>query len=143
VQYDKVPDGQTSNTHYAEAEDVAAMVGSGQWQRTTIRLPDARFGNGQNFSADLRLCGPEVAIRRIELAFTAPANYTPGGINPALLDALTNACVAGRYAGARITEREVPAPPPAQPQPERENSWIKPSGGRPNGTPRRGSWLRG
>jgi len=86
VQYDKVPDGRTSNSRYAAAEDMILLVGTGQWQRAVLRLPDARFGNGQNFKADLRLHGAEVAIRRIELSFTPPKGYVPGGVDRSLLD---------------------------------------------------------
>ena len=50
-----------------------------------IHLPDARFGHGQNFAADLRLMGSEVAVRRIELLFARPPDYRPGGIDPAML----------------------------------------------------------
>jgi len=85
VQYDKAS-GSGANPRYATAEDMIVMVGSGQWQRTVLRLPDARMGNGQNFQADLRLSGKDVAIRRLELSFTRPAGYVPGGMDRAVLD---------------------------------------------------------
>jgi hypothetical protein len=85
VEYDKAPLVRAANSFYTAAQDLLLLAGSRQWRRTVIHLPDARFGHGQNFAADLRLVGSEVAVRRLELLFVRPPDYRPGGIDPAAL----------------------------------------------------------
>jgi hypothetical protein len=86
VQYDKAPVVREVNSFYSGAEDLILRTGSRAWRRTVLRLPDARLGKGQNFGSDLRLVGNKLAVRRIELHLERPAEYRPGGIDPAILD---------------------------------------------------------
>ncbi len=88
VEYDKAPLVRQANSFYTLAEDLLLLVDSRQWRRTVLHLPDARFGHGQNFAADLRLMGSEVAVRRIEVLFAPPPDYRPGDIEPAALEKL-------------------------------------------------------
>ena len=81
VQYDKAPLDRRTNSFYASAEDVILLVGSRQWQRAVVHLPQARFGHGQNFAADFRLAGQDLAVRRVEVSFTRPVEYRSGGID--------------------------------------------------------------
>ena len=86
LEYDKVPVDRAKNSFYAGTEDVLLAVGSQEWRRGVIHLPDARFGHGQNGRADFRLVGRGLAVRKIEVAFSRPAGYRPGGIDAAMLD---------------------------------------------------------
>jgi hypothetical protein len=87
VQYDKVPVDKAKNSFYTAADDVIVGFDSRQWRRAVIHLPDARLGHGQNQGADLRLCVDGLAVRRIELLWSRPADYHPGGVDPARLEA--------------------------------------------------------
>ena len=95
VEYDAAPVVREKNTFYTGAEDQLLLAGSGQWQRAVIHLPHARFGHGQNGQADFRLAGRGLAVRRIEVAFTPPPDYRPGGFDTARLDALRTRIGAG------------------------------------------------
>ena len=97
VEYDKAPskDRKDKNPAYSRAEDVALLVSSGLWQRAVIHLPEARFGHGQNFQADLRLVGTGLAVRRVEVLFCRPDDYRAGGIDPAKLDRFRTRIGAG------------------------------------------------
>ena len=86
VEYDKAPLVRQTNSFYTLSQDLLLLFDSRQWRRTVIHLPDARFGHGQNFAADLRLAGSAVAVRRIELLFAPPPDYRPGGGEPAALE---------------------------------------------------------
>lgn len=88
VEYDLAPEVKEKNTYYASADDLILLTGSKQWQRAVIHLPHARFGHGQNYQADLRLAGRDLAVRRIEVAFTRPDDYRTGGFDPAKLEAV-------------------------------------------------------
>ena len=81
VEYDKVPAKEKKERHpaYTLAEDQALLIGSGQWQRAVFHLPEARFGHGQNFQADLRLLGTGLAVRQVEVLFSRPDDYRRGG----------------------------------------------------------------
>ena len=81
VQYDKAPPDRRKNSSYTLAEDLILLVGSNAWQRAVVHLPQARFGHGQNFAADFRLAGQDLAVRRVEVDFTRPAEYRTGGID--------------------------------------------------------------
>jgi len=61
---------------------------SHQWRRAVLRREHARFASGQNHQADLRLNAERLAVRRIELGFSRPADYRPGGVDPAQLESL-------------------------------------------------------
>ena len=87
VQYDKAPVDKQKNSLYSQADDVIVGFDSQQWRRAVVHLPDARLGHGQNHGADLRLCADGLAVRRIELLLSRPADYRPGGVDPAQLEA--------------------------------------------------------
>ncbi len=86
VEYDAAPERKELNSWYTTAPDVIVMVGSGQWRRAVVHLPNARFGKGQNHRSDLRLCSPDIAVGRIEIHFSKPADYAGGGLDPALVE---------------------------------------------------------
>jgi hypothetical protein len=88
VEYDKAPVVRQANSFYTKTDDLLLALGSGQWRRGVIRLPDARFGHGQNGGADFRLVGAGLAVRKIEVTFSRPADYRPGGIDVAALEKL-------------------------------------------------------
>jgi hypothetical protein len=88
LEYDKAPVERERNSFYTRADDLLLVAGSGQWRRAIVHLPEARFGHGQNFGADFRLCGSELAVRKIELGFVRPASYRSGGIDFAALGPL-------------------------------------------------------
>jgi Glycosyl hydrolase family 14 len=88
VVYDATPEVREQNTYYTVADDTILLIGSGQWQRAVIHLPHARFGHGQNFQADFRLAGHGLAVRRIEVSFSKPDDYRPGGFDTVKLEAL-------------------------------------------------------
>ena len=88
VQYDASPFIRELNSFYAAADDVVLLGGAGEWQRAVVHLPHTRFGHGQNFSADFRLAGDSLAVRRIEIRFTQPPGYRQGGFDPAELEKL-------------------------------------------------------
>jgi hypothetical protein len=97
VEYDKVPaEGKKEkNPAYTRAEDQALLLGSGQWQRVVFHLPEARFGHGQNFQADLRLSGAGLAMRKVEVLFSRPGDYRSGGIDPLKLEKFRTRIVPG------------------------------------------------
>jgi GxGYxYP putative glycoside hydrolase C-terminal domain/GxGYxYP_N 1st domain len=70
LQYDSSDRGATFGGVYKDATPIA-RTNTGKWRTEAIRLPDARFGNGQNGGSDFRfynggddLCVREVRIRR-------------------------------------------------------------------------------
>jgi hypothetical protein len=66
VQYD----GGTPYNPNTASPDSVVLSGSGEWQKETFELSDARFQNRQNGQADFRLrvnC-PEFYVRRVEVA---------------------------------------------------------------------------
>ncbi len=81
VEYDKAPLDRDKNSFYTLAEDLILLTGSGQWRWAVVHLPQARFGHGQNFAADFRLMGRDLAVRRVDLSFTRPSDYRAGGID--------------------------------------------------------------
>jgi hypothetical protein len=81
LEYDKAPVDRRKNSFYAPSDDLLLTLGTGQWRRGVMHLPDARFGHGQNYGADFRLVGPGLAVRKIEVTFSRPADY--GAIDPA------------------------------------------------------------
>lgn len=88
AQYDRAPLDRQKNSLYAGSPDSILLLGSGRWQRAVLHLPDARFGHGQNFQADFRLNAPRLAVRRIEVLWSRPADYSPGGTPPAAVEKL-------------------------------------------------------
>lgn len=86
LEYDKAPVVREKNSFYTRTDDLLLALGSGQWRRGVIHLPDARFGHGQNGGADFRLIGAGLVIRKIEVTFSRPADYRPGGIDLAALE---------------------------------------------------------
>lgn len=95
IEYDLAPAVREKNSYYTRADDLILLTGSGQWQRAVMHLPHARFGHGQNFQADLRLTGRDLAVRRLEIAFDRPADYRPGGFDSAKLEAFRTRIGAG------------------------------------------------
>ncbi len=77
LQYDKADPSPNIGTKYTAAADSMLLIGSGQWRRGVFHLPSIRLGHGQNFGADFRLCGKNVAIRRITVTPRRPADYDP------------------------------------------------------------------
>jgi hypothetical protein len=86
VQYDQAPVDRPKNSCYTTAEDLILRMGSRQWQQAVVHLPNARMGHGQNFAADFRLMGQELAVRRVTVSFTRPADYRAGGIDQRKLE---------------------------------------------------------
>ncbi|MGO8751886.1 MAG: beta-galactosidase [Thermoguttaceae bacterium] len=81
VEYDKAPLDRDENSFYTLAEDLILLTGSREWRRAVVHLPQARCGHGQNFAADFRLMGRDLAVRRVDLSFTRPSGYRAGGID--------------------------------------------------------------
>lgn len=77
LQYDQDSPAPNIGTRYTAAEDTMLLTGSGTWRRGIFHLPSLRLGHGQNFGADFRLCGSNVAIRSITLTPRRPAGYDP------------------------------------------------------------------
>ena len=88
LEYDAAPVVRERNSLYTAAEDIILLGGSGEWQRAMVHLPHARLGHGQNFSADFRLMGAGIAVRRLEVLFAKPKGYHFGGFDPAKLEKL-------------------------------------------------------
>lgn len=95
VEYDKAPVDRAKNSCYTRADDLLLTVGSGQWRRGVVRLPDSRFGHGQNGGADFRLVADRLAVRRVEVTFSRPADYRPGGIDVSALGKLRGQAAPG------------------------------------------------
>ena len=62
---------------YTVCDDVIVLGGSGKWQRAILHLPDARFGKGENWQADLRLSAWSLAVRRLEVSLTRRPTMCP------------------------------------------------------------------
>jgi hypothetical protein len=95
VEYDQAPVDRTKNSAYTKTDDQLLTVGSGRWRRGVIHFPGARFGHGQNGGADLRLVGQGLAVRRIEVTFSRPADYHAGGIDLTALNKIRSAAGQG------------------------------------------------
>lgn len=83
VQYDRA-----GGAAYAESEGGFLTLGTGAWQRQTVRLPDAGLGGRENHGTDFRLNTGDLAVRRIELRTSASDDYEPGGYDRAALEAV-------------------------------------------------------
>ena len=112
VEYDRAIEPADLGTHYTIADDVIVLGGSGKWQRAILRLPDAKFGKGENWQSDFRLSAWSLAVRRIEVSLTRPADYAPGGTPPAVLESyrahagpgmeLTFGCITASAGQAKV-----------------------------------------
>ena len=87
VEYDRAVEPADLMSHYTVSDDVIVLGGSGKWQRAILHLPDAKFGKGQNWQSDLRLSTWSLAVRRLEISLTRPADYVPGGTAPEVFEA--------------------------------------------------------
>jgi len=82
-EYDKAA-GQA----YTRLEDTLVLLGSKQWRRQTVHIPNAALSHRENHGTDFRLCVQGLAVRRIEVSFTQPADYKPGQLDPAVFEAI-------------------------------------------------------
>ncbi len=83
VEYDALAAKSDASNPYTAAQDCIVRFGSpgtGQWRRAIIHLPDARFGHGENWGADFRICGAGLVVRRVEVSFVKPDDYVEGGV---------------------------------------------------------------
>ena len=96
IEYDRDSPSPGLATKYAAASDSMLLVGAHRWRRGVFHLPDLRLGHGQNFGADFRLLGRNIAVRRITVSATPPADYQPGQtLDPESLRVLAVARPAG------------------------------------------------
>ncbi len=77
IEYDAVADKPSP---YMTAQDSIVRFGTATWRRAIVHLPDARFGHGENWGADFRICGGRLTVRRVEVSFVRPDDYSPGGV---------------------------------------------------------------
>ncbi|MCX7014650.1 MAG: beta-galactosidase [Candidatus Sumerlaeota bacterium] len=88
VQYDGFSEKGDRVGHYVRAEDFFVALGSGAWRRATARLPGLCASEMWDKRGNLRLERKGLAVRRVEVAFTRPAEYIEGGFDPRSLGAV-------------------------------------------------------
>jgi len=89
LQYDRQSASPNIGTCYTGAAQQAVCLGAGGARRLYFHMPQHRLGHGQNHGSDFRLCAGGLAVRRIEVSPTRPADYSESaGLDAASLAAL-------------------------------------------------------
>jgi hypothetical protein len=89
-----------SGSKYTTVEDTMFLAGSGKWRRGVFRLPGFQASHKQNFGAEFRICGRNLAVRRITVSTQPPAGYDPD--HPIDAEALRSLAVE-RVPGMELT----------------------------------------
>ncbi len=100
LEYDRAGGKDGLADRYVAAGDALRLTDSGSWRQGVFHLPALRLGHGQNWSADFRLTGRRVAVRRISVSAQPPAGYDPDRTNN---EAALRALAVGRPPGMELT----------------------------------------